>query len=59
MLLLVMIPVNVANVVDIADIDKSYHFKSSESLHYRLIKTKASLSPLLIIGKIVRDEAPE
>jgi len=54
-----MIPVNVANVVDIADIDKSYHFKSSESLHYRLIKTKASLSPLLIIGKIVRDEAPE
>jgi len=28
-----VIPVNVANVTAVADVDKSYHFRQSESLH--------------------------
>ena len=30
-----LIPVNVANVVDVADVDISYQFKSSETLQNR------------------------
>jgi len=42
--------VNVVNVVDVADVDISYHFMSSEPLHNRLIKTKARLGSQWIIG---------
>jgi len=42
--------VNAANVVDVANVDISYHFKSSEPLHNRLIKTKASPGSQWIIG---------
>jgi len=39
-----VIPVNVANVTDVADVDRSYHFGSSESLHNRLIESKSWIS---------------
>jgi len=45
--------VNVANVADVADVDISCHFKSSEPLHNRVIKTKASLGSHWIIGVAV------
>ena len=41
---------NVANVVDVADVDISYGLKSSEPLHNRLTKTKASLGSEWVIG---------
>jgi len=48
-----LVPVNAANVVDVAAVDISYHFQSSEPLHNRLIKTKASLGSQWIIAIVV------
>ena len=43
-------PANVVNVVAVADVDISCHFKSSEPLDNRLIKTKANHASQWITG---------